>query len=95
MRARPTAEPDGRLWLLATALAIGVSCAVASQCDAPEHAAGAVAVRIVPRTEAEFATALALADDVWSEDISVGAPLVVAVAPSRLDPLRAAGGPTK
>jgi murein tripeptide amidase MpaA len=50
-----------------------------------------VAVRIVPRTEGELAAALAVAQDVWSEDVLVGEPLVVALAHSRLDELRAAG----
>jgi hypothetical protein len=90
MNAQPALELDRRPRVLATVFALAVTCAVASRWNAPDHAIGRVAVRIVPRTEGELATVLAVAEDVWSEDVSVGDPLVIALAHSRFDQLHLA-----
>ena len=53
----------------------------ATRRPATEHR---VAVRVEPRTAAELAAVLALSDDVWTDEVEVGAPLVEVVAAAKL-----------
>ena len=53
------------------------------------------AVRVEPRTADELAMTLALADDLWSENLSVRDPVVVVLARAGLEQLRASGVPAR
>ncbi|MEO8548430.1 MAG: M14 metallopeptidase family protein [Kofleriaceae bacterium] len=61
-------------------LLLAVLAAIASR--SPEERR--VAVRVEPRTERELATALSLTNDVWSEDVGVGEPVVEVLTEAQL-----------